>query len=539
MVPVFQVKRRWLRRCIRSVRKQHYRHWELLLVDDGGGDPKTRRWLRKWCRRDPRIHARFLEENQGIAGATNAGIAMARGRFVGLLDHDDELTPDALAWIVVAHNRNPDAEWFYSDEDKISRWGRCHGAYFKPDFSPEMLLSTMFTCHFSVFGTPILRRMGGLRPGFDGAGDHDLALRISESAPSHSVVHIPRVLYHWRTLPGSTAYGGSEKPSAAETGRRAVAEALAQRGLAGDVASHPLAQGVYRLHLVPKQRPQVAVLITPGGTEKLRTACRESVRKRTQYENYQIIEVPEASETPPHLSRVQGDRQIRIDSQQTHSPALSLVNLAAKQTDAEFLVLLDGRVRVQSDAWLEQLLAVAEMDRDIVGVGTLLSYPNRRVYHAGMILGIGGCAGYAHRGVWKTDPGYFGRLQCLQEFSAVTTRFVLLRRRAFLEAGGFDADLRRRTCADVDLWRRLRSQAGRCLYQPLVEGVFHPDRVRGRGPHRGGAPAEDAECSCGWQNLDDPFYNPNLTRENEQFLGFREAQFAGTEQQRTAEELTG
>jgi hypothetical protein len=245
VVPVYQARPAWLQRCVRSVQSQHYENWELLLVEDGPADAKMRRAIQQWCQAEQRIHARFLDEREGIAGATNAGIAMARGRFIGLLDHDDELTPDALAWMVAAHNRRPDAQWFYSDEDKLSRWGRRHGAYFKPDFSPEMLLATMFTCHLSVYGTAALRRVGGLRPGFDGAQDHDLALRITEVVPRHQVVHVPRVLYHWRAVSGSTAAGNRQKPGACESGRRAVADALERRGMKGEVATHPLADGVY------------------------------------------------------------------------------------------------------------------------------------------------------------------------------------------------------------------------------------------------------------------------------------------------------
>lgn len=529
VVPVYDVRRAWLGRCIRSVTSQHYENWELVLVEDGPVDASTRQAVQQWSQSEPKIHVRFLDQHQGIAEATNAGIAMARGRFIGLLDDDDELAPDALTWIVAAHNRRPDAQWFYSDEDKLSRWGRHHGAYFKPDFSPEMLLSTMFTCHFSVYGTAALRRVGGLRPGFEGAQDHDLALRIAEVVPRHQVVHVPRVLYHWRAVPGSTAAGGSEKPESAEAGRRAVADALDRRGWKGEVAHNPQAGGIFRIHLRSKQKAKVAILVVPGAPEDVHQACLASICTRAGYPRYEIFELPSGSHQAVNDEiKKPGGTKPRIEPATASYGDLSFVNRAAEQTDADFFVILDSRVRIASEAWLDQLVAVAERTADVAGVGTLLTYPDGAIYHAGMILGVGGCAGYAHRGLQKVDPGYFGRLHCLQEFSAISTRFALVRRDAFLKAGGFQKDKARRRCADVDLWARVRARGGRCLYQPSVEGVYTPDRLPAQGKRGIRATGEPVECECGVQHPADPFYNLNLSLSGEPFVGFRAVNVAAT-----------
>ncbi|MHC5001437.1 MAG: glycosyltransferase family 2 protein [Planctomycetota bacterium] len=228
---VYKVDAKWLDLSIRSVVNQHYQNWELILVDDGSQRPDLSDLIASWCQKDRRIKSIQLEQNRGIAGATNAGFGQATGEFIGILDHDDELTPDALVWVVWTLNQHPQAKWFYSDEDLITTRGDCHSPFYKPDYSPENLLSRNFICHFRVYAADVLRQIGGKRTGFDGAQDHDLALRYSEVITPDQIVHIPRVLYHWRTIRSSAATSIQAKPKAATAGVRAVSEAFRRRGV--------------------------------------------------------------------------------------------------------------------------------------------------------------------------------------------------------------------------------------------------------------------------------------------------------------------
>ncbi|MHC5183020.1 MAG: glycosyltransferase family 2 protein, partial [Planctomycetota bacterium] len=240
ITPVYKVDPKWLDLCIRSVVNQHYQNWELVLVDDGSQRLDLTDLIMSWCQKDRRIKSVQLEQNLGIAGATNAGFEQATGEFIGILDHDDELTPDALVWVVWTHDQHPQAKWFYSDEDLITTRGDCHSPFYKPDYSPENLLSRNFICHFRVYAADVLRQIGGKRTGFDGAQDHDLALRFCEAVNPDQIVHIPRVLYHWRTIQSSAATSIQAKPKAATAGVRAVSEAFRRRGVQANVTSHPL-----------------------------------------------------------------------------------------------------------------------------------------------------------------------------------------------------------------------------------------------------------------------------------------------------------
>jgi O-antigen biosynthesis protein len=523
VVPVYNVAPRWLEKCLASVARQSYSHWELLLVDDGSEGPELAALMAAWAARDPRIRVQRIEKNAGIAAASNAGIERASGRYIGFLDHDDELSSDALTWVIWTLNRRRDALWLYSDEDKMAVSGQRHLPHFKSDYNPYLLLCAMYTCHFSVYEASVLRQVGGFREGFEGSQDHDLALRLSEAIPRERVVRIPRVLYHWRQLPTSTASGIQAKPHAADAGRKAVEQALARRRVAGRVSSHPCCPTLYRVELLPRSHPRVCVIIPTRNERERLLACIEALRKHTRYPNYEILVIDSLSDDARLLAWLSAEssagrlRVMRYDKPFNHS---EMNNLAVQSVETEFVVLMNNDVEVTSDGWLEQLVATVQLDERSAGVGALLLYPNGTVQHAGVILGLGGLVGHAHRGVDKNEGGYCGRLSSLQEFSAVTAALVLLRRSAFLEVGGFRADRYPTSFNDVDLWLRLRRQGYLCLYNPLVQAVHAEAASRGADPEH-----ETAVCrlAADWQDVidNDPFYNPNLARDNEVFSGCR------------------
>ena len=521
---MYKVECKWLEKCISSVVGQHYTNWELILVDDASGNKDLIRLMEDYQSQDERITAYYLNENGGIAGATNFGIKQAKGEFIGFLDHDDELTPDALTWIVWALRENPGALWLYSDEDLITRRGACHSPRFKPDFSPEFLLSNMFTCHFSIYSVDIIKEVGGIRSGFDGSQDYDLALRLSEIVPREKIVHIPRVLYHWREIPGSAAMGIEAKPKAPSAGRKAVAEALKRRNLKGNVTSHKLCPTLYQIRLQPKSFPKVSVIIPTRNALSLMKKCLSSLRRRTSYPNYDIIVIDNQSDDESFLEYIQEERLngllkvIKYDKPFNHS---DMNNIAASSVNSELIVLMNNDIEIVSDKWLEQLVASAQIDRSIAAVGGLLLYPDGKVQHGGMILGLYGTAGHAHKYVYSGLPGYLGRLHALQETSGITAALVLVRRSSFEHIGGFDSNRYPTLYNDVDLCIRLRKEGNRCIYNPTVRAVHYETKTR---PVNSEELVYQKRLVSDYAEIlnRDPFYNPNLAFNNEQFHGFRQ-----------------
>lgn len=523
IVPVYKVKRKWLEKCICSVICQHYRNWELILVDDASRREDLKKLMNTWALRDSRVHTYYLETNCGIAGATNFGIRQAKGEFIGALDHDDELTPDAITWVVWSLNKHTGALWFYSDEDKISPSGEYYGPHFKPDFSPEFLLSNMYTCHFRVYSRDVLKKIGGLRKGFDGSQDHDLALRLSEVVPRDKIVHIPRVLYHWRAIPGSAAMGIAAKPNAPSVGRKAVAEALKRRKLKGKVTSYEICPTIYQIEFEPSEFPKVSIIIPTKNALSLIRKCITSVRKYTNYPNFEIVVINSDSDEPElleYLTEEQSENRIEVMHYNKPFNHSEMNNIAAASVDSEFVLFMNNDIEVVSEKWLEQLVAVTQLDESIAVVGGLLLYPNGMVQHGGIILGLYGTAGHAHKYIYSSVPGYLGRLHALQEMSGITAALALVRRSSFEHIGGFDSSRYPTLYNDVDLCIRLRKEGYRCIYNPMVRAIHYETKTRP-------VVAEDflfkKRLVDDYSEIlkNDPFYNPNLSLNNEQFCGFR------------------
>ena len=523
ITPVYKINTKWLNKCIKSVFAQHYKNWELILVDDASERDDIEQVIKRWMSRDKRIKAHYLKENSGIAIATNFGIKHANGDFIGFLDHDDELTPDALTWIIWAVNKNPQALWFYSDEDKISTGSKCDTPYFKPDFSPELLLSNMFTCHFSVYSSEIIRKVNGLRSGFDGAQDHDMALRLSEIVPRDKVIHIPRILYHWRQLKESTASGGQAKPAAAIAGRKAVTEALQRRNIKAEVTSHKIHPTFYQITFFPTEFSEVSIIIPTKNSLSLVKQCINSIKSHTSYPNYKIIIIDNQSddiELLDYLKEKESENILKVIKYNKPFNHSDMNNIAVQSVSSELVVFMNNDIEIITDNWLEQLVATVNLDDTVACVGCLLLFKDMTVQHSGIILGINSVAGHAHRDLPVSTGGYFGRLSALQEMSGVTAACSIMRRSAFEDVGGFNAEKFPTSFNDVDLSIRLRKNGYRILYNPMVQAFHYESKTR---------PLERNEIMYR-QNIrddhleiidNDPFYNPNLPLGNEQFSGFR------------------
>ena len=524
VIPIYKIALQWLEKCITSVVRQYYPNWELILVDDASHQEDITQLMKTWADRDERIRFFKLEQNRGIAGATNFGLEQAQGEYVGFLDHDDELTPDALTWVVWTLQKHPDALWLYSDEDKISENGQRSLPYFKPDYSPEFLLANMYTCHFSVYHNDLLKKAGYLREGFDGAQDHDLALRISEMVTREQVVHIPRILYHWRMLASSTSGDLAIKPQAISAGRRAVAQALQRRNINGRVESYRPVPSVYQIEFTPSTTPKISIIIPSKNAVNLLRKCINSIHAHTQYPNFDIIVIDNASGDPDALAYLNAEsaagklKVVPYDKPFNHS---DMNNIAVAHTDAELILLLNNDIEIISDKWLEQMVGTMELSRDIAAVGALLYYPNRTIQHSGIILGIRGRAGHAHKRLSCEISGYFHRIPSLQEFTAVTAALIMIKQKCFQAIGGFNAQDYPTSYNDVDLCLRLRQKGYRCIYNPMIRAFHHETATR---VVLGGK--EEVYWSLLEQDhaklaQNDPFYNPNLSLQNEQFCGYR------------------
>lgn len=509
---------RLLEEAIASVRDQTYPEWELCIADDASADIRVRRVLEGEAGRDSRIRAVFRRENGHISRATNSALELARGEFVVFLDHDDLLAPDALYEVARAVLERPDADIIYSDDDKVDETGRRFGPQFKPDWSPELLLSYCYIGHLKALRTSLVRELGGLRPGFEGSQDYDLLLRASEQ--TDRVVHLPRVLYHWRVSPGSTAASGNEKPYAFEAGRRALEEALARRGLRG-VVERPrfaVAQGLglFEVGLVPDERRPVSIVIPFRDRLDLLRTCVESIELRTAHRDFEIVLVDNESRDPETLAylRASPHRVIRCETPGGFNFS-RLVNAGVEAAAHDLVLLLNNDTEVIDPGWLGEM--VAHGVRPGVGaVGAKLLYDDGRIQHAGVVLGLYGLAGpafkLARHGV---DHGYLAYADVLRNCSAVTAACLLTRRDLYRAVGGFDETHLGVAYNDVDYCLKLVERGLRIVYAPRALLYHREGSSRGFGDR----PSEERHFREKWKRLidDDPLYNPSLSLDDEHF----------------------
>jgi GT2 family glycosyltransferase len=522
LLPVYNSNLKWLRRAILSVQKQLYPHWELCIVDDASTDRKIWPFLQRCARQDRRIKLMRRTENGHISAASNDALRLATGDFVALLDHDDELAPTAFYFVALALNKNRDLQLLYSDEDKLEEHNRRSEPYFKSDWNPELFLAQNFVSHLSVYRTDLIHRIGGFRVGFEGSQDYDLTLRCVELIRPEEIEHLPWVLYHWRAGDQSTASNPTAKPYAQEAAQRAVQEHLKRTGIEGTVVpSH----GVYlqTKYSLPNERPMVSIIIPTRDQASALKKCVYSIFEKTDYAAYELIVLdnesydPEALEFLAELKKRDGVRVERIDDAFNYS---RLNNRGVELSRGSFVALLNNDVEVLHADWLTEMVSRA-MQPKVAMVGARLWYPNGTIQHGGVILGAGGIAGHAHAGLRRGEPGYFARAHLAQDVSAVTTACALVKREVYLQVGGFDENLAV-TFNDVDLCLRLREAGYRILWTPYAELIHHESASRGfdnSAPKQVRFLAEVDYMKSKWGDKlqRDPFYNPNLSLDEDLF----------------------
>lgn len=510
IIPVYNPEREWLEQALDSVMSQVYSNWELCICDDGSNREGVREILSRYERLDDRIKVKYSERNTGISGASNEALSLAAGEFVGLLDHDDELTPDALFEIVKLLQEHPEADLVYTDEDKIDETGNRRGPHFKPDWSPDLLLSHNYITHLCVYRRQLLEQVGGFRKGFEGSQDYDLLLRVTEK--TNNIYHIPKILYHWKMVEGSVTTGSENKSYTHERSRQALSEALERRGVKGSVEDG-FARNFFRVNRDIVGTPKVSIIIPTRDNFSLLKNCVESIERLTTYRNYEILIVDNESIEPKTVEYLASTphRVVRYEQEFSHS---AINNFAVSRVKGEYILLLNDDTEVISGEWLEVMLQHAQR-LEVGAVGAKLLFPDNLIQHAGVATGIGipwdsGIAGHVHHSYPSSSQGYVGAAKLIRNYSAVTAACMLLRRTVFEEIGGFDEANLPTVYNDVDLCMRIRKAGYLIIYTPYAELYHHETASRKRGID----PATHNYLRERWgEVLDrDPYYNPNFSR---------------------------
>ncbi|MBI3608477.1 MAG: glycosyltransferase [Nitrospirae bacterium] len=512
ITPVYNPGEFELIECIKSVLVQIYDNWELCLVDGGSDKPHVRRIMKAFARMDRRIKSVRLRKNLGIAGNSNEALRRATGEYVGFLDHDDVLAPFALYEVVEALNEKPELDFVYSDEDKVPANSKArYGPYFKPGWSPDLFSSVMYTCHFGVYRRSLIDEIGGFRDGFDGSQDFDLTLRVTEK--TDKIFHVPKVLYHWRSGEGSAASSVNEKLYAYESAKKALGEFLHRRRIAGTVLNgHE--RGNYRVKRAIIGTPLVSIVIPTRNRRDLLERCLTSIGQKTDYKNYEIVVVNNQSDDPntiAYLDQLRLRPSCRVLDYDQPFNFSAINNMGAKHAKGEILLFLNNDTEVISQEWLGAMLEHAQR-KEVGAVGAKLLYPDNRVQHAGVILGLRrGVAEHAYKGLPDSDPGYFQNLHLVRNYSAVTGACLMTRKEVFDEVGGFDAEHLPVAFNDVDFCLRLRKMGYLIVYTPYAVLYHYESATRGRELD----PREEEYMKTRWKAVidDDPYYNPNLTRD--------------------------
>lgn len=512
IMPTYNSPPEYLRIAIDSVRRQTYGNWELIITDDGSTKKAHIPLLKEISAVDDRIKVYLAERNGGISAASNNALGRAKGEYIVLFDHDDELQPHALHAFAAAINDNPDADWLYSDEDKISEAGQRFGAYFKPDWSPAFFLSCMYTCHLGVYRRRMVNELGGFRSEFDLAQDYDLALRFASSTTK--IVHIPDVLYHWRTLPQSTASSSSAKPIAETRARNAVQSFINRGKYRGKAVAGEL-PGTHRVKFELLGEPLVSIAIPSAGRRShvegrdswLVLDLVKSIRARSTYRNIEIV-IAENGDFDPLLKQALEPLDIKLVTYDAKTFNIAdKMNLVVGATVGEYVIILNDDMEIITLDWIEEMLMWAQQD-DVCGVGARLLFPDRRIQHAGVLLLEQGPS-HVHYLDPRSTPGLAGNAQAVHECLAVTGACMMIRKADYLAVGGFDPAFRI-NYNDVDFCLKLiEHTGGRILYTPFAE-LYHYESVsRETAP-----PIELSMFNEKWKKYvgSDPYYSRHLSQ---------------------------
>jgi glycosyltransferase involved in cell wall biosynthesis len=520
VMPVYNTSERWLRQAVESVRSQLYPSWELCIADDASTDERVKAILNEYSQLDRRIKVIYRKLNGHISAASNNALELAQGEFVALLDHDDELPEHALYMIAATLNKKPYLDIIYSDEDKINSKGERFNPNFKPDWNPDLLTAQNTVSHLGVYRADFVRSIGGFREGYEGSQDWDLALRISEIIPASHIHHIPHILYHWRTIKGSTSIGNDEKSYVLNASKKLLQDHLVRTNQKGDVSS--TVSGYFRIKYdIPSPPPLVSIIIPTRNGFKILRRCIESIKEKTLYSNYEILIINNQSndpETVSYIERLYSDDAIHLLNYNHPFNYSAINNYAVKFAKGDYICLMNNDIEVLSPEWLDEMLGHA-CRREIGAVGAMLYYPNDTIQHAGVVLGMGSIARPLYADHPRGTHGYKTRACIIQNLSAVTAACMVVKKSKYLEVDGLDEKNLPVSYNDVDFCLRLEERGYRNLWTPFAEFYHHESATRGfkdtiekTNQYR----QDSAYMLSRWKEKleNDPFINQNLTLNN-------------------------
>ena len=520
VVPTYNTKKQFLIEMIESVVNQTYTNWELCIADGASTLEETISVLKDYENKYKNIKVTFLNKNYMISGNTNEALKLVTGDYIGLFDHDDLLTEDALYEIVKLLNEDKEIDFIYTDEDKTDEnTEKFFDPHFKPDWSPDLLTSYNYITHFTVFSKDLLNEVGNFNSEYDGSQDYDMFLRLTEKAKKIS--HIPKILYHWRVHSKSTASGIGAKSYCVESAKKALAKHLERIGEKGTVKDGKYISS-YKIDYDIIGNPKISIVIPNKDEVETLKKCINSILKKTTYKNYEIIIVENNSvknKTFNYYKEIEKIDNIRVIKWENEFNYSAINNFAVKQAKGEYILLLNNDMEVISKRWLEEMLMHAQ--RKNVGiVGAKLYYPDDSIQHAGVILGIGGVAGHSHKYFNRSQMGFAGRLKVVQNLSAVTAACLMVKKSIYDEVGGLDEGFKV-AFNDVDFCMKVREKGYLCIFTPYAELYHYESKSRGaeNTPEkvaRFNSEIDRFESKWGlW--IKDPYYNPNLTLKKEDF----------------------
>ena len=528
IIPTYNTDNNHLRECLDSVISQTYGNWQLCIADDHSTDPKIRSIIEEYADKDKRISYTFRDTNGHICVASNTALELAKGKYIALLDHDDYLWPNALYEVVKLVNKHPDAKFVYTDEDKIAETSKRHiNPFFKPDWSFEFLRSINYITHFAVLDTKLVRKVGGFREGYEGAQDWDLFLRASRTLKT--VYHVPKILYSWRMSPNSTAQAPSSKDYAYINQKKVLEDDINSRGLKAKL-DWQIPFSMWRVRYEPKRESLVSIIIPTKNQYAFIKRCLESISEKTTYKNFEVVIVDTGS-TEENVWDLYDDYKktwpkMQVTKWKKEFNFAAACNLGADKAHGDYFLFLNNDTEVISPDWIQDMLGYAQQE-GVGEVGCKLYYPDRKIQHAGIILGVGGqdgtpgIAGHFYPAFIDNppqDPAQLTYIGGTRNFAAVTAAVVMVEKKKFYQAKGFDPSFKI-AFNDVDLCLKLYSQGYRNVYLPHVE-LYHHESISVGQPgqkHRDLTvfAAEIDMMLSKWGSLieNDPFYHPEFRRD--------------------------